>query len=180
MAKNFKKESYVINKYSDEIVYKSCKGDYTITPEQFFRENPGSTLDDYLFWKNVSDELYKDEAVNLNAITRKEVPMEEIGDTTIFSVESAETQFLRFEEERKLTVEQIKDPIFIMEIAKSILPKIQYKRLIGYYFENKKLAELAAEEGVCPSSISRSLTGAEKKIKKFLSKLCKKYGIFDI
>lgn len=180
MAKNFKKESYVVNKYSDEMIYKSCDGNYSITLEQFLRETPGSTPDDYLYWKNLSDELYKDEAVQLNAITRKEVPIEEINDTTFFSVESAEDEFLRFEDEGKLTIEQIKDPIFIFKVAKNILPKIQYKRFIGYYSENKKLAELAAEEGVCPSSISRSLTGAEKKIKKFLSKLCKKHGIFDI
>lgn len=180
MAKNYTKESYAVNKYSDGIVYRGAEFDYELTLEDFLRENPNMTQADFEYWKNISDELYKEEAVKLNAITRKEVPIEEIEDTTIFSVESAESEFLRFEEEGKLTAKQIKDPIFILEIAKSILPEIQYKRFIGYYLENKKLAELAAEEAVCPSSISRSLNGAEKKIKKFLSKLCKKNGIFDI
>ncbi len=180
MAKNFRKESYVVNKYSEEIVYKSADGDYSITLDQFLRENPGLTPKDYLYWKNISDELYKEEAVALNAITRKEIPIEEINDTTIFSVDSAEAIYLQIEDEGKLTEENIKDPLFILEIAKNILPDIQLRRFIGYYFENKKLVEIAAAEAVSPSSISRSLTGAEKKIKKFLLKLCKKSGIFDI
>lgn len=182
MAKNFKNESYAVNKYSEEMVYKSVTGDYSITLEQFLRENPGMTEKDYLYWKNISDELYQEEAVKMNAIQRKEVPLEEIKDTLLVSTPSAEDVFLRSEDseeydENRLTEEEIKDPAFILKLAKEVLHEIHLKRFIAYYFENKKIKDIAASEYVHRSTISHSIHKSERILRARLARLCKENRI---
>ena len=46
--------------------------------------------------------------------------------------------------------------------------------------DGKKEEDIAKEEGVCQSTVSRSISGAENKIKKIIRKLCIKHGIFDV
>jgi predicted DNA-binding protein YlxM (UPF0122 family) len=184
MAKNYKSENYGVNKYSEGFVYKSVTGDYEITLEQFLKENPGMSEKDFLYWKSISDELYHEESVRMTAIKRKEVPLEEIQDTLMVSIPSAEDEFLRIEtniDENKLTEEKIKDPAFILEIAKAILPGIHLNRFIAFYYENKKIKDIAAAEYVHRTTVSHSIKKAEKKIRGYLTRLCKEneITIFD-
>lgn len=180
MAKNYANESYAVNKYSEGIVYRGTDGDYEITLESFLKENPNMTEEDFAYWKSVSDELYKEEDIQTTAITRKNVSINEIEETQLVSVESAEFEFLRLESEGEFTKEEVMNPYFILEIAKQELPEIQLRRFISRYIEGKTEDVIAAEEGVNQSSISRSLSGAENKIKKVIRKLCIKNGIFDV
>ena len=125
MAKNYTNESYAINKYSEGIVYRGADGDYEITLEGFLKENPNMTEEDFAYWKSVSDELYKKEDIQTTAITRKNVSINEIEETQLVSVESAEFEFLRLESEGEFTKEEVMNPHFILEIAKQELPEIQ-------------------------------------------------------
>ena len=50
------------------------------------------------------------------------------------------------------------------------LKPIQRERLMKFFFENKSMREIAEEEGVNHSTVSKSINAAIKKIKKFFEK----------
>lgn len=178
--KNVNKSDYAFNKYSKGIVYKSVEGDFELTLEQFLKENPNKTEEDFAYWKVISDQLYKQEDVLTNAVTRKNISINDIEETQLVSVESAEYEFLRSIDADTIIKKEIMSLDFILEIAKQELPEIQLRRFISRHIEGKTEDVIAAEEGVNQSSISRSLSGAENKIKKVIRKLCIKNGIFDV
>lgn len=179
MAKNYTKESYSVNKYSDGIVYRGAEFDYELTLEDFLRENPNMTQADFEYWKNISDELYKEDLLT-TAITRKNVSIHEIEETDLVSTPSAEIEFLNFEDANKLTRDDIVNPRFIYNIAKKESTEIQFIRFLKYYSQGKTLEEIAEEEGVRHTSILRSISLCEKKIKKFIENICTKWRIFDV
>ena len=95
MSKNYMQEHYAINKHSKGIIYRGTDGDNEISLEQFLSENPTLTESDFNYWKSLSDELYKEEDRKNNEITRKNVSINEIEETQLVAVESAETEFIQ-------------------------------------------------------------------------------------
>ena len=180
MAKNFAKEIYAVNKYSEGIVYPGAKFDYELTLEDFLREEPNMTQADFEYWKNISDEIYKEEDLLTTNTTRKNISIHEIEETNLVSVPSAESEFFKSKDANKITREDIVNPRFIYSIAKKELTEIQYIRFLKYYSQAKTLDEIAEEEGVNHTSILRSITSSEKKIKKILKNICTKHSIFDV
>ena len=59
--KNFDKSDYALNKFSEGIVYKFSNEIREITKEQYLRENPNKTEEDFLKLKEISDEIFLDE-----------------------------------------------------------------------------------------------------------------------
>lgn len=180
MAKNYANESYAVNKFSKGIVYRGAEGDYEITLEEFLHKNPDMSKEDFEYWKNISDELYKAEDLMINATTRKNVPINEIEETQLIAVESAESVFFSDEEQQSLTRADIVNQEYVCQVAKEVLTKTQYNRFIAYYVEGKRLTDIADAEGVSHTSVLRAITTSEKKIKNFLKKVCTKHSIFDV
>ena len=96
------------------------------------------------------------------------------------SAPSAEYEFLSFEDTDKLTRADIVNPKFIYWLAKRELTENQFNRFYEYYSQGKTLIEIAENEGVSHTSISRSISSSEKKIKKILKNICTKHSIFDV
>ena len=180
MPKNYTKEHYAINKYRKGIVYRGVDGNYEITVEGFLQENPNMTEADFDYWKSLSDELYKEEDRKSNEITRMNVSISDIEETQLVSVESAETEFVRSTSEEDIFKMEIMSAQLILRIAREELSDIQLRRFLSHYIDGKKEEDIAKEEGVCQSTVSRSISGAENKIKKIIRKLCIKHGIFDV
>ena len=180
MAKNYKKESYAINKYSNGIVYIGVKSIFELTLEQFLKENPNMSQSDFEYWKNISDELYKEEDLRTMEISKRSVSINEIAETRLMATESAEDAFFRLEDAGNPTREDIVNAQFIYDLAKKVLTAIQYERFFKYYSEGKKLKEIEKIEGVNFASVSRSILLSERKIKKVLGEICKKYSILDV
>lgn len=77
--KNYKNSSYAANKYSKDIIYNSeVSGTKSITLEAFLKSDPNLTEADFEFWKNWSDEDYKEEAKSDNRISWKSVNLTNI------------------------------------------------------------------------------------------------------
>lgn len=53
----------------------------------------------------------------------------------------------------------------VMELE---LTPVQREILIAYYFQEKNIPLIARERGVCPSTVSRTLHRAEKRIRRCL------------
>lgn len=180
MSKNYMQEHYAINKHSKGIIYRGTDGDNEISLEQFLSENPTLTESDFNYWKSLSDELYKEEDRKNNEITRKNVSINEIEETQLVSVESAETEFIQSISEKDAIKKEIMSAQFILRIAQEELSDIQFRRFLSRYVDGKKEEDIAKDEGVCQSTVSRSISGAENKIKKIIRKLCIKNGISDV
>ena len=82
--------------------------------------------------------------------------------------------------EEDIFKKEIMSAQFILNIARNKLSDIQLRRFLSHYVDGKKEEEIAKDEGVCQSTISRSISGAENKIKKIIRKLCIKNEIFDV
>ena len=178
MSRNYKNESYMANKYSKGIVYKSVTGDYEITLEQFLRENPNMTEKDFEYWKAISDELYREEAANDAAATRLNVSINDIEETLLVATEPFVTDIKN--EDVTLTREDIVNPAFVLRIAEHELSEILLRRFKNRYIEGKKVKEIAAIEGVSPNCVYYSLDYAETKIRKAIAKICEENEIFDV
>ena len=108
------------------------------------------------------------------------VSIGDIEETQLVSVESAETEFVRSISEEDIFKMEIMTAQLILRIAREELSDIQLRRFLSHYIDGKKEEDIAKEEGVCQSTVSRSISGADNKIKKIIRKLCIKHGIFDV
>lgn len=61
MMKQFHRTSYSKNKGSEDIVYRSVTGDYSISQAAFLDSDPALRAEDYAFFKRWSDENYRAE-----------------------------------------------------------------------------------------------------------------------
>ncbi|MDD4492790.1 MAG: hypothetical protein PHV32_00320 [Eubacteriales bacterium] len=167
MAKNFNKSSYALNKFSSGIAYKSVTGDYEISEEQFLAENPEMTHEDFLFWKNYSDNDYLTE---LHADTNEQkhtVPLGNIVETELISTPSVEDEYIRSEDEA-LCPRTIENAMRIFDEAKLTL--IQRRRYLQHFSEGLSTRQIAEKEGISQKAIMDSIRLSEKKIKKVLKK----------
>ena len=180
MAKNFNKENYAMNKYSKSIVYCGSEQDYEITLEQFLKENPNMAEADFEYWKRISDEIYRDEASKNVSVKRNNIAIDDVNERKLPTVNSAEDEYFSMLNSDKLSKENIMNKEFICGLAKKILTDKELKRFNDFYLKKKKMKEIAHDEGVYHTSVSRSITKAKEKIKIRIKDLCSENLIFDI
>ncbi len=58
---DYRKSLYVLNKFSESIVYQYNDEVREITLEEYLKENSTHTKDDFIKFKTISDELYHSE-----------------------------------------------------------------------------------------------------------------------
>jgi len=56
----------------------------------------------------------------------------------------------------------------IQRVMQEELTDIQRQTLSDYYLQEKTIPQIAAERGVCKSTVSRTLKRAEQKLKRYL------------
>ena len=56
----------------------------------------------------------------------------------------------------------------IQRVIREELTPLQREALIGYYFEDRTITEIAEERGVNKSTVCRTLHRAEQKLRKYL------------
>lgn len=78
---------------------------------------------------------------------------------------SLEDEILMNEEEQLLS-----QKMELVQVAISQLKPIQRDRLVKFFFDGKSMREIADEEGVNHSAVSKSINAAIKKVKKFFEK----------
>ncbi len=78
---------------------------------------------------------------------------------------SLEDEILMNEEEQLLA-----QKMELVQAAISQLKPIQRDRLVKFFFDGKSMREIAEEEGVNHSAVSKSINAAIKKVKKFFEK----------
>lgn len=161
--KEYWKSDYSLNKRSSGIVYQFADGLVEITLEDYIRENPGKTAEDFLALKAISDEIYQQQFSRIKAQVRKELPL---FDCLYVSTPSAE-QVL----ERRITLRELELTRARLEefIRSSLLTEIQQRRFHLYCIRGLSTRQIARVEGVRQFAVWKSLTLCQKKFQKFLS-----------
>lgn len=163
MAKNFNKSEYAINKYSAAIVYLGSDGAYELTEEEFLRQNPGMSHEDFLFWKNWSDEDYKEELRAETEDKRYVVSIHELEETRAVCIPSAEDAYVEIDSRTQIKSFTKKDAKRFL----ATLTKIQRRRFWMREVNGLSFRRIAEIEGSEVYAIEKSVRFIKRKIEKF-------------
>lgn len=160
--KQFHKTSYSKNKGSEDIVYRSVTGDYSISQEAFLDSDPALRAEDYAFFKRWSDENYRAEDSRDAKEARRVLPLEHISSLSAPAGE---------EENGSDDLRSLENAQRILNAA--ALTPVQKRRFLMYHYKGLTLREIAVYEDVGYSKIVKSIVQAEKKIYKILQQMPK-------
>lgn len=160
MSKHINKD-YIKNINSESIIYFYNDNSYLeITKEQYLKENPDCTEEDFNELKELSDGLYRTEASKERSQQRtvKKVIKEK-------SKEKAMTSLDELLEEKE-EIEKIREVVDKL-ISSGKLSETQKRRFLKHYYRGKSYRQIATEEGVSHIAIFKSVNASRKKLKKF-------------
>lgn len=160
--KEYWKSDYALNKRSSGIVYQFADGIVEITFEDYIRENPDKTMEDFLALKAISDEIYQQQFSRDRAQTRRELPLYDCAQIT---AESAEQVM-----ERKVRLRELEAVRMRLEqfIGSGLLTETQERRFRLYCIKGLSTRQIARVEKVAHQSVWESLQYCQKKFQKFL------------
>ncbi len=167
---DYRKSFYVLNKFSESIIYEFQNEIIEITLENYLKENPTHTKYDFIKFKVISDELYHCEDLADTHYRKKKLSIHTINEMEFSSKETILDKLVKKEEEAdNETKGRIKYTYNLLD-GKN-LTDVQKKRFIKHFYLNKTLREIAIEENVHFTSVQESIKGAVKKLKKFFKEI---------
>lgn len=159
----YKKSNYAINKVRKGIVYRNADGSIIeVTFEQIANRNPNFTIENFKKLKQLSDELYHDEAKNDWNYHHH------ITSNFDDNLSSNWISSLALEEE---LMENSDETLFYDKLNKVIdtmLTPIQNRRFKMFAFEGLTYREIAQRENVNIRAVWESIELSKKKIRKFI------------
>jgi RNA polymerase sigma factor (sigma-70 family) len=166
---HFTNSDYALNKYSEGIVYRFADGIVEVTLADYIAENPGKSKADFLALKELSDGIYYTQDRAYSAQTKKNTPIDGVDEFLLCLVPSAE-EIVFDVVDAIAESEQRQEQLNIVDCVLDKLTEVQRRRYLMHRLEGKTTREIAAAEGCSQQSVVECLAGADKKIKKFLSK----------
>ena len=166
MSKDYRKSNYAINKVRKGIVYRNADGSILeVTFEKIAENDPSFTKEDFEKLKQLSDELYHEEAKNdwkyHYHIT------DDLNDNSssswLYSLALEEEIIGRGDEKRFIQA--------VKEIIDTLLTPTQRRRFIMFAFEGLTYREIARIERVNIRAVWESIELSKKKIQKFIKKI---------
>ncbi len=157
--KNYTDNDYALNKFSNGIVYRFADEVIEVTLEDYLRENPDKSEEDFQLLKQLSDEMYMEQDRKDYAQTRKNVPLNKLEESDKLATKTLENMYIEQQDER----------MFEEAVFKNMTPK-QARRLYLCVYKGLSCRKIANLEGVHFRSVYDSLVLARKKIKKFKKK----------
>ena len=159
--RNYKDSDYALNRYSQGIVYKFADGIVEVTLEDFLRDNPGKTEEDFAELKALLDEIYYQQDRQEQRTSRHDVSINGMEEMDIAAVPPIDAELIRKSEEEKA-----------LEAAKRLLnsgklTSAQRRRFLLHFFQGFSTRQIARMEGVHQRAVWDSLMWAEKKLKRF-------------
>lgn len=154
-----RKSIYALNKKDpNAIVYTDADGNLIrLTRDDFASE------EEFLCWKKVSDadyhgeekadHLYHDGTLSLEGLSEEAIATPSAEEGYIAGINLSERQLLG-----KLLLEGLGDQLTVL----------QRNRLLLYCVSGKTEAEIASSEGIAQQNVSKSISSAKRKLKKFL------------
>ena len=161
--RNYKDSDYALNRYSQGIVYKFADGIVEITLEDYLRDNPDKTEEDFAELKAMSDEIYYQQDRQEYRVSHRNVSISGMEDTLVASALSVDAELIQKAEEKKA----LEAAIRLLESGN--LTDVQKRRFCLYFFQGLSTRQIAKLEGINQKTAWESLMWAEKKLKKFIT-----------
>jgi RNA polymerase sigma factor (sigma-70 family) len=134
--------------------------------EDYLSENPGKNEADFRALKELSDSIYLHQVTDENTQTKKNKPFDELSAVMRYAPSPEDLHI--GEIEAREAIERRERQAALSRAALDKLTDTQRRRYLLYHVDGKTEQEIAEIEGATHQAISKSLLGADKKIKKFL------------
>lgn len=162
--KNYTESAYVLNKYSENIVYRFSDGIVEVTMEDYLKQNPHKTEQDFKKLKAISDEIFYEEDRADSRHSKKKLSLEYMKESEMVQSNTLDEQFIHKQDgQAALRAAHIL-------LKGSELTEIQKRRFIAHYFNNVPIREIARLEDRHMKSIQESLESANAKLKNIFKK----------
>lgn len=161
----YQERDYAVNKFSAGIVYRFADGYIEITMEDYLKENPDKTEQDFIELKAISDEIYYIQDREESRYLKQRLSLGNLEETEQCSVPPHYITMLQgLEEEYVLKA--------AMQLLKSgELTEVQKRRFVLHFFKGLSYRQIARREQVNFAAVRDSIKWAVKKLKKIFEKL---------
>ena len=159
--RDYRKSDYAINKYSPNIVYRFHDEIVEVSLEDYLKENPDKTAQDFTKLKALSDEIYYEQDRAESAQTRKDVSIHGLEEMDCCSTRPLEEELeeLAAEVQNRIALERL--------FAAGVLTEVQKRRFRLHVFRGLSTRQIGRLEGTSHQAVVKSLNLAIGKLKKF-------------
>ena len=159
--RDYRKSDYAINKYSPNIVYRFHDEIVEVSLEDYLKENPDKTAQDFTKLKALSDEQDRAES----AQTRKDVSIHGLEEMDCCSTRPLEEEL----EELAAEVQNRRYARIALErlFAAGVLTEVQKRRFRLHVFRGLSTRQIGRLERTSHQAVVKSLNLAIGKLKKF-------------
>jgi len=164
---NYNKSDYAINKNSPNIVYCYHNEIIEITLDDYLKENPDKTIEDFVQLKRLSDQIYYEQDRAESAQTRKNVSICGFEDTIYCATQPLDEEW----EERIIEVEERKFAWKALEQLFTVggITQVQKRRFILHTFHGWSTRKISQMEGISHQAVAKSINLALKKLRNFFA-----------
>lgn len=165
--RDYRKSDYAINKYSPNIVYRFHDEIIEVALEDYLKENPDKTEQDFAELKALSDEIYYEQDRAESAQTRKDVSIHGLEEMDCCSTRPLEEEL----EELAAEVQNRRYARIALErlFAAGVLTEVQKRRFRLHVFRGLSTRQIGRLEGTSHQAVAKSLNLAIEKLKKFFA-----------
>ena len=163
--RDYRKSDYAINKYSPNIVYRFHDEIVEVSLEDYLKENPDKTAQDFTKLKALSDEIYYEQDRAESAQTRKDVSIHGLEEMDCCSTRPLEEEL----EELAAEVQNRRYARIALErlFAAGVLTEVQKRRFRLHVFRGLSTRQIGRLERTSHQAVVKSLNLAIGKLKKF-------------
>ena len=165
--RNYRKSDYAINKYSPNIVYRFHDEIIEVSLEDYLKENPDKTEQDFVELKALSDEIYYEQDRVESAQTRKDISIHGLEEMDCCSTRPLEEELdeLAVEIQNRRYARTALKRLF----AAGVLTEIQKRRFRLHVFRGLSTRQIGRLERTSHQAVVKSLNLSIEKLKKFFS-----------
>ena len=165
--RDYRKSDYAINKYSPNIVYRFHDEIIEVALEDYLKENPDKTEQDFAELKALSDEIYYEQDRAESTQTRKDVSIHGLEEMDCCSTRPLEEEL----EELAAEVQNRRYARIALErlFAAGVLTEVQKRRFRLHVFRGLSTRQIGRLEGTSHQAVAKSLNLAIEKLKKFFA-----------
>lgn len=159
--RKYQDSDYAVNKFSPNIVYRFADGDVEVTLQDYLRDNPGKTEQDFAALKALSDEIYYIQDRDDTRYGKRKNTLGSIEESARFATAAPDVKIIQDNDERNALAAAMR----LLESGD--LTEIQRRRFVLHYFKGLSTRRIAAIEGVNHSSVVRALGYAQAKLQNY-------------
>ena len=161
--RDYRKSDYAINRYSPNIVYRFHDEIVEVSLEDYLKENPDKTAQDFTKLKALSDEIYYEQDRAESAQTRKDVSIHGLEEMDCCSTRPLEEELEELAAEYRRSARIALERLF----AAGVLTEVQKRRFRLHVFRGLSTRQIGRLERTSHQAVVKSLNLAIGKLKKF-------------